>query len=133
MVIVYLDLEYSNGNLYVGDIIEIAAIGGESGWIYHTCQYRSEITAICYIFTGIIDETLRTFGVSFKDAFKGLSDFIRQELESNPSALTLISHGGILLLLTNYMKNDVDYGFLTTATFVDSVKAFKDSGYYKAG
>ena len=58
-------------------------------------------------------------------------------MESNPSPLMLISHGGMqgdfFLLLTNCMKSDVDYVFLTTATFVDSVKAFKDSGYYKPG
>ena len=108
----------------------------QGGYITHV-NIDQKLQQFVTSLTWITEETLRIFGVSFKDAFKGLSDFIRQEKEINPSPLTLISHGGMrgdfLLLLTNCMKNDVDYGFLTTATFVDSVKAFKDSGYYKPG
>ena len=35
MVVVYIDLEYTNSNSYLGDVVEIAAIGGKSGWIFH--------------------------------------------------------------------------------------------------
>ena len=51
--------------------------------------------------------------------------------------MTIILHGGMRgdfpILLTNCMKNDIEYNFLRDCIFIDSVKAFKNSGYHKLG
>ena len=76
-------------------------------------------------------------GESFTSAFKGLASFIRQEQGSSSTDLTIISHGGMRgdspILLTNCMNNDIEYNFLRECIFIDSVKAFKNSGYHKPG
>ena len=35
MMKVYIDFEYTHGNYYMSDIIEMAAIGEDSGWTFH--------------------------------------------------------------------------------------------------
>ena len=140
MVLIYIDLEYTNGNFYLGDVVEIAPIGGggESGWIFHAyINIGYKLPPIIRSLTGITDEKLEISGESFTSAFKGLASFIRQEQGSNSTGLTIISHGGMRenfpILLRNCMKNDIEYDFLRECIFIDIVKAFKNSGYHKPG
>ena len=138
MVVVYIDLEYTNGNFYLGDVIEIAATGGESGWIFRKyINIGYKLSPLINGLTGITDEKLHPSGVSFNEAFEGLSSFIRQEQRGSNTELTLISHGGthgeFSILLANCMKKDIDYDFLRECIFIDSAEAFKNNGYSKPG
>ena len=51
--------------------------------------------------------------------------------------MTVISHGEMRgdfpILLTNCIKNDIEYNYLRECIFIDNIKAFKNSGYHKPG
>ena len=68
------------------------------------------------------------------DAFSALIEFIRRESTWDP---TIISHGGMApdfpLIVTNCMKHGIGYQYIKQCTFIDSVQAFQDAGYEKAG
>ena len=135
MGVVYLDLEYTNGNYYMCDIIEIAALSERTDAIYHTLvKIGDRVPANITKLTGVTDAALQSVGIPFPDAFNGLIEFIRRESTRDP---TIISHGGMLsdfpLIVTNCMKHGIGNQYLKQCTFIDSVQAFQDAGYVKAG
>ena len=80
MMKVYIDLEYTHGNYYMSDIIEMAAIGEDSGWTFHKyikVTYKLPLNVMKL--TGITDEKLSECGVSFKESFTELIKFEHQE------------------------------------------------------
>ena len=134
MGVVYIDLEYTNGNYYMCDIIEIAAISERTDATYHTLvKIKDRIPPNVTKLTGMTDAELQAVGISFPDAFNGLIEFIR-ESTWDPA---IISHGGIVtdlpLIVTNCMKHGIGYQYLNRCTFIDSVQAFQDQGYEKPG
>ena len=54
----YLDMEFTNGNYYLADILEITLLAEESG-------------------NGITKRTIETHGVPLRNAMDGLVEFIR--------------------------------------------------------
>ena len=87
--------------------------GGGSGWIFRAyINIGYKFPPIIRSLAGITDKKLETSGESFTSAFKGLASFIRQEQGTSSTDLTIISHEGMLMeLLTNCMKNDIEYNF----------------------
>ena len=135
MGVVYIDLEYTNGNYYMCDIIETAAVSERTDATYHTLvKIEDRIPPNVTKLTGITDAALQAVGIPFPDAFNGLIEFIRTESTWDP---TIISHGGIAtdfqLIVTNCMKHGIGYQYLKRCTFIDSVQAFQNQGYEKPG
>ena len=138
MVNVYIDLEYTHGNHYMSDIIEMAATGEDSGWTFHkyiNVNYKLPLNVTKL--TGITDEKLSECAVSFKESFTELIEFVRQEQRGSDAPLTAIAHGGTRcdfpIILANCMKSDIDYDFLRECEFIDSVEVFKSNGCPKPG
>ena len=95
MVKVYIDLEYTHGNYYMSDIIEMGAIGEESGWTFHkNIKVNYKLPLNVTKLTGITDEKPSECGVSFKESFTELIEFVRQEQRGNDTPLTVIAHDG---------------------------------------
>ena len=159
----YLDMEFTNGNYYFADIIEIALAAEDSGntfygytRIHYTIPKYIYIIYIIIIYiyiyiitiiiilkrvkelTNITDKTLATIGCSFKDTVISLNEFIHNEQLQSKTDPIIIAHGGYLhdfpILLANCMKyNFNDYGILKDCLFIDSVHIFTDDGYRRAG
>ena len=133
MGVVYIDLEYTNGNMC--DIIEIAAVSERTDATYHTLvKIEDRIPPNVTKLTGITDAALQAVDIPFPDAFNGFIEFIRRESTWDP---TIISHGGIAtdfpIIVTNCMKHGIGYQYLKRCTFIDSVQAFQNQWYEKPG
>ena len=137
----YLDLEFTNGNYYLCDIIEIALLAADSGNTFHSyVKIHYSIPARVKELTNITDGLLTSAGCSFRDTMIALLEFIRRErqesLDDTPP--TIIAHSGYLfdfpILLANCMKHNFkDFDLLHDCLFVDSVHIFKNSGYKRCG
>ena len=132
----YLDMEFTNGNYYLADIIEIALVAEDSGYTFHSyVNIHYSIPRRVQELTTISNNIIRTIGLSFVDVMQGLVEFINQESDSLPPLI--IAHGGYLhdfpILLANCMKHNVDYTPLAMYTFVDSMQLLQDEGYTKPG
>ena len=131
----YLDMEFTNGNYYLADIIEIALVAEESGHVFHSyVKIHYPIPKQVKLLTNITDKTLKTIGLSFTVVMQGLVEFINQESDSSP---LIIAHGGYLhdfpILLANCMKHNVDYTPLSEYMYIDSMQILQDEGYTKPG
>ena len=131
----YLDMEWTNGNFYLGDIFEIAIVSEDSGNIYHSyvkMHYKlpQRIKFLC----GICDEVLIN-GNTFKKVFQELTGFIEREQSSTPPVI--IAQGGFdhhfPMLLSNCMKHKCNIAILKKYAFVDSMLVLKQLGYPKPG
>ena len=139
MVRFYFDTEFTNGNYYLGDIIEVALLAEESGNTFHSyVQIHYLIPTRVKELTNISDALLVTAGCKFKDTMVAFLDFIRREQLESDTPPIIIAHGGFLfdfpLLLSNCMKYGVvDHGLLPDCLFLDSIEMFKALGYQKPG
>ena len=132
-----MDLEYTNGNFYLGDIFEIACLSEDSGRIYHSyINIPTTITSYIKKMCCISDELIRNSS-SFYIVMQELVDFIEQEEGKNKSSTTIVSHGGYLsdfpLLLANCMKFHYDYTTFFNYKFIDSMQIFQSMGYHRPG
>ena len=128
----YLAMEYTNGNLYRGDIFEIALLSERTGYIFHAyikIAYKLPlfISRLCHI----TDKKLEMMNLPFSEVIDDLIAFIEQEEESGPPII--ITHGGthMPLLIANCMKNNYDYSRLENYVFVDSIKILQDKGGFE--
>ena len=135
MTIFYIDTEFNDGNLYTGDIFELACLSS-SGKLFHS--YINIPTNIsCYVrrLCGLHPSKLRR-SPSFIDVMNNLIEFITKE-EAHDRQTILVGHGSFLvdfpLIITNCIKNRYDHGALREYKFVDSMEAFRDSGYDQPG
>ena len=70
-------MEFTNGNYYVTDILEIAVVAEESGNIYHRCiKIHYSVSKQVQLLTEITNRTIETHGVPFRDVMDGLVAFI---------------------------------------------------------
>ena len=61
----YLDMEFSNGNYYLVDILEIALLAEESRNVYHSCvKINYSVPKQVQLLTGITNRTIETHGGS---------------------------------------------------------------------
>ena len=87
----YLDMEFTNGNYYMTDILEIAAVAEESGNTYHRyVKLHYSVPKQVQLLTGITNRTIETRGVPFRDVMDGLVAFIRRQA-MEPAII--ITHG----------------------------------------
>lgn len=92
----FLDLEFTNGNYYLADIIELALLSESSRNIYHGyIRIHYPLPSRVRDLTKITDDILATNGYSFKETFIGLNAFINRETEDGTTPL-IIAHGGFL-------------------------------------
>ena len=130
----YLDMEYTNGNFYLADIIEISLVAEKTAHEFHsyvTIPYR--LPANVKALTCITDEKLIADGCSFYETMCALVDFISIESTDPP---TIIAHGGYHHDFPILFANCHKYGFqdfhvFHQCTFVDSVQLLQDLGYKK--
>ena len=134
----FLDLEFTNGNYYLSDIIELALIAEETGKVFHRyVKIHYRIPNRVQELTRITDKTLANLGCSFKDVMTEMIGFIQcEQLDSNTNPI-ILAHGGYYndfpILLANCTKHSfTDYGILKNCLFVDSIDLFKDVGYEKS-
>ena len=111
----YLNMEFTNGNYYLVDILEIALLAEESGNVYHNyVKINYSLPKQVQLLTGITNKTIETHGVPFRDVMYGLVEFIRREATEPP---IIIAHGGYVhdfpILLASCMKHNYnDYAVL---------------------
>ena len=135
----YLHLEFTNGNYYLTNIIEMALVAGESGNTFHSyIRIHYSIPQRVKELTNITDRTLATIGCGFNDSTTALVEFIHNEQLRSATDPIIIAHGGHLhdfpILLANCMKyNFNDFGILKDCLFKDSVHILKDDGYQRSG
>ena len=135
----FLDLEYTNGNYYLADIIELALLSEETGNVFHSyVRIHYLLPKRVKELTRITDDTLASIGCSFKDTFVGLNDFIKSENSHDETVPLIIAHAGFLfdfpILFTNCMKHKItDFGFLQHCLFADSLQIMEMNGYHPAG
>ena len=139
MGIYFLDVEFTNGNFYMADIIEIALLADDTNHVFH--QYIQIHYALPHRIEEMLDITndiLASRGCTFTNAMTGFLDFIRAEQMHSTTQAILIAHGGYYhdfpILLKNCIKHDFkDINLLRECLFVDSMNIFKDAGFPRPG
>ena len=64
----YLDMEFTNGNYYLVDILETALLAEESGKVYHSyVKINYSVPKQVQLLTGITNRTIETHGVPFRN------------------------------------------------------------------
>ena len=134
----FLDLEFTNGNYYLAEIIEMALVSEISGFSFHThVKIDNLLAPFVKKLTGITDKTLQDIGLPFPIAFREMVKFIGNESDDDDESPIIIAHGGVLhdfpILLTNCMRHNVDYSMLERCRFIDSMERLKRHGYAKPG
>ena len=94
----YLDMEFTNGNYYLADILEIALLSGESGNVFHRyVQIHYSVPRRVRQLTGITNRTIKSLGVPFRDVMNGLVEFLQHEQAQSETPIpNVIAHGGYL-------------------------------------
>ena len=134
----YLDVEYTNGNFYLGDIIEIALVSEESENIFHSyVKIHYSVPYLVQQLTNVTNKTIQG-GLSFKVVMRSLIEFIFCEQVQRKTIPIIIAHGGFLhdfpMLFVNCIKNSCDnYSILRECVYVDSMQLFLSAGYKKPG
>ena len=90
-----MDLEFTNGNYYLADTIEMAVIAEESGNVFHMyVRIHYSIPKRVQELTKINDRILTNLGCSFTDVVIAMIDFIHSEqLDSNTDPV-IVAQGG---------------------------------------
>ena len=129
----YLDMEFTNGNYYLTDILEITVVAEESGNIYHRyVKIHYSVPKQVQLLTGITNRTIETHAVPFRDVMDGLVALIRREA-TEPAII--ITHGGYVhdfpILLASCMKHTYsDLAVLPELVYVDSMQSLKAAQQY---
>ena len=132
----YLDMEFTNRNYYLTDILEIALVAEESGNIYHRyVKIHFSVPKQMQLLTGVANITSETHGVPFRDVMDGHVAFIRSEA-TEPAII--IAHRGYVhdfpILIASYMKHNYsNFGVLAELVYVDSMQNLKDAGNGRSG
>ena len=125
-----MDREFTNGNYYLSDILEIALIAEESGnaFLSYVSLHYSVLKGVQQL-TGITNTTIKSLGLPFREVMDGLVDFLHHEqVQSKTTTPVIIAHGGYSydfpILLANCMKHDYDFHLtvLAKCMYVDSMR-----------
>ena len=121
----YLDVEFTNGNYYLVDILEIALVAGESENVFHSyVKMHDSVPKRVQELTGITNKTINTLGVPFRNMMDGLVEFLRREQAQSEIVPVIIAHWGYL--------HDFQI-LLPSCMFVDSMQVLQDDGYKRSG
>ena len=120
-----MDVEYTNGNYYLADIIEIALVAEESGYVFHNyVKIHYPVPKRVEELTNITNNVIRTIGLPFSIVMDGFIQFLCHEQAGSTTKPMVIAHGGYLhdfpILLANCIKNNVDCTPLAKCTFENS-------------
>ena len=75
----YLNLEFTNGNYYLADILEIALVAGESGSVFHCyVEIHYSVPQRVQQLTGITNSTIKTLGLPFREVMDELVEFLHR-------------------------------------------------------
>ena len=107
----YLDLEFTNGNYYLADILEIALVAEESENVFHSfVKIHYSVLQRVQQLTGITNTTIKSLGVPFRTVMEGLVEFLQHEQAQSDTVPVIIAHGGYLhdfsILLASCMKHN---------------------------
>ena len=136
-----MDVEYTNGNYYLGDIFDIAVLSENSGYAFHSyINIRYKIPKYLKTICNTTDTMIKN-SQPFCKVMKELIQFINHEEEGGDTpatATTIIAHGGYQcdfpLLIANCMKKEYDFRTpLAKYKFIDSMKVFQSMGYIRPG
>ena len=135
MSIFYIDTEYNEGNLYIGDIFEVACLSSNGSSFHSYVNIPTNVSRYIQTLCGL-DLSLLRQSPSFNDVMNELTAFITKE-GTHGSQTILIGHGAFLndypLIIANCIKNRYDHSTLKEYRFADSMEAFRDSGYERPG
>ena len=131
MSLFYLDTEFSNGNFYLGDIFEIAVISERSGNAFHTLiKIPTRLDSYVKFICSITDNVLQREGITFKQAFDGMINFINTEAKGEP--VIILAHSGFLfdfpLIVINCLKNKCNTDAMTNYQFIDTLQILQQEG-----
>ena len=137
----YLDLEFTNGNYYLSDILEIALIAEESVNAFHSfVPPHYSVPKRVQQLTGITNKTIKSLGFPFREVMDGLVEFFHHEqVQSETTIPVIIAHGGYShdfpILLANCMKHDYDFHLtaLAESMYVDNMRVLQNRGYKRPG
>ena len=136
--IFFLDCEYTNGNLYVGEIFEIALLCKSTGNIFHSyVRIQTVIPKYVREMCNISDKQLNEIYQSptFSEIMDDLLIFVKEE--SRSLNIYIIAHGGfnsdIPLIINNCKRSKYSCNGLANYMFVDSMLYFKNKGILKPG
>ena len=91
----YLDMEWTNGNFYLGDIFEIAVVFEDSGNEFHNyIKIHYKLPEYVKFLCSISEETLQNKG-SFSKVSNGLLNFLEREQATSNTPAIIIAHGGL--------------------------------------
>ena len=83
-----MDMEFTNGNYYMTNILEIDVVEEESGNIYHRyVKIHYSVPKQMQLLTGIANRTIETQGVPFRDVMDGLLSRLFDEKQRNQRLL----------------------------------------------
>ena len=83
-------MEFTNGNYYLVDILEIALLAEEIGNVYHSyVKINYLVPKLVQLLTGIANIIDETHGVPFRNVMDGLVEFIRREATDHYSTRRL--------------------------------------------
>ena len=134
-----MDTVFTNGNYYLGDIIEIALLAEESGSTFRSyVKIHYSIPRRVQQLTHITNKSLKSIGISFIAMVDALVDFLCREQRQSETSPIIIAHGGFLndfpILPANYIKYSYDnYLILENCMYVGSMLIFRNAGYAKPG
>ena len=106
----FLDLEFTNGNYYLSDIIELALLAEHTGNTFHSyVRIHYCIPTRVKELTNISDDLLAAAGCSFKVTIASLSEFLKDERKQSDTQPVIIAHAGFLfdfpILFANFMEH----------------------------
>ena len=94
----YLHLEFTNGNYYLADILEIALVSEESGYAFHSyVSLHYSIPQWVQQLTGMTNSNIRTLGLPFREVMNGLVEFLHREQAQSETIPIIIAHGGYMI------------------------------------
>ena len=122
----YLDLEFTNGNYYLADILEIALVAGESESAFHNyLKKHYSVPQRVQHLTAITNSTIKTLGLPFREVMDGLVEFPHPEQAQGETLPFIIVHGGYLhdfpILLASCMEHNCDkFGVYVRGQYANS-------------
>ena len=107
----YLDMEFTNGNYYLAEIVGIALVAGEGGYAFHSyVKIHYSLPKIVQRLTGVTNRTIKSLGHPFREVMDEFVEFLQAQSETIP---IIIAHGVYLhdcpILLANCMKHNYDW------------------------
>ena len=90
----HLDMEWTNGNFYLGNIFEMAVISEDSEHEFHSyVKIHYKLSENIKFLCGIMDDTLEN-NDSFASVFISLLNFLEKEQAMSNTPPIIIAHGG---------------------------------------